>query len=388
MTTATKTKGHNPRSTRKETSAKKRNSNSKTDDKKSSDRDPQAPHPPKPEQVVADRILELLDQGELPPWEKGWASSKMGFPQNAVSKKPYRGINLWMTVLTQMVHGYQDPRWLTYRQANALGGHIRKGEKSTTVVFWKILREGEKKEDGVEYIPNPETRVGNGADKGRPEISGEASEGPDRRKKFPVCRAYHVFNIEQTEGCELEELEKPPAFTDPIQEAEAIIAGMPNPPAFETYNVANHPPHYSPAKDVIRVPERGRYDMVERYYNTIFHELTHSTGHESRLGRKGITNTQGMSHDYGVEELVAAMGSAMLSNQAGIEEETVESDAAYIRHWRDAIAADKSIVMTAAQQAQKAVDYILDRRSQPEEEEGAQPAPSEEPGAPSPEDEK
>ena len=89
------------------------------------------------EDAVADRIIELLDQGQLPPWEKDWRDSVNGLPRNAVSMKPYRGVNRWMTLLTHMVMGYQDPRWLTYRQAEALGGHVRKGERSTEIVFWK-----------------------------------------------------------------------------------------------------------------------------------------------------------------------------------------------------------------------------------------------------------
>ena len=87
--------------------------------------------------AVADRIIELLDQGRLPPWERDWRDSTNGTPRNAVSMKPYRGVNRWMTLLTHMAMGYQDPRWLTCRQAEALGGHVRKGERSTEIVFWK-----------------------------------------------------------------------------------------------------------------------------------------------------------------------------------------------------------------------------------------------------------
>ena len=354
MTTAakTKTKGKTPA---KQTTKK---TNEGKYPVKNSTKNPDAPTP---EQAVADRIIELLDRGELPPWEKGWSSSKMGYPQNAVSKKPYRGINMWMTVLTQMVHGYNDPRWLTYRQASALGGHVKKGEKSTSIVFWKILDRSEKKDPNVEYLDNPNLKP-------EPEMVAEQNDSPDKKGKkdrYPVCRMYHVFNAEQTEDCDLPELEGPETFTDPIEAAEAIIAAMPNPPAFETYALANHAPHYNPERDAIKIPERGRYGQVEIYYNTIFHELTHSTGHKSRLARPGVVNTQAMSHEYGVEELIAGMGAAMLGDRAGISRETMELDASYIRTWRDTIAADKSIVLKAAQQAQKAVDYILDYKLEP-----------------------
>ena len=89
------------------------------------------------EEEIADRIIELLDKGELPPWEKGWRNSQSGDPVNTLTMKPYRGINRWLTLITQQSMGYDDPRWLTYRQADGLGGHVRKGEKSTTVIFWK-----------------------------------------------------------------------------------------------------------------------------------------------------------------------------------------------------------------------------------------------------------
>ena len=100
------------------------------------------------EDAVADRIIELLDQGQLPPWEKDWRDSTNGTPLNAVSMKPYRGVNRWMTLLTHMVMGYQDPRWLTYRQAEALGGHVRKGERSTEIVFWKRVPVRDREDGG------------------------------------------------------------------------------------------------------------------------------------------------------------------------------------------------------------------------------------------------
>ena len=307
-------------------------------------RRPRDPDAPNPAEAVANRIIELLDQGQMPPWQQGWNVNSSGYPQNAVSKKPYRGINFWMTLITQMAAGYKDPRWLTFRQAKVLGGHVRKGEKSTHIVFWKILQR------------DPDTELQPG------EIQtftqGEAGAAP-KAKSFPMARLYNVFNVEQVEGCEFPALDQALVISDPIEAAEAIIAAMPNPPGFDTYEARNQAPHYIPSKDVVRVPDRGRYNKPELYYNSVFHELTHATGHSSRLARPGIINETGKaSHDYGVEELVAGMGAAMLGDRAGIGHETLEFDAAYVKHWRDVIAADKSIVLKAAQQAQKAVDYI------------------------------
>ena len=304
------------------------------------------------EEAVADRIIELLDQGKLPPWEKDWQDSPYGFPVNTVSMKPYRGVNRWMTLLTQNIMGYTDPRWLTYRQAEALGGHVRKGEKSTTIIFWKRVP-FRQREDGDEAQNQAH---GNNASNG----SNGSPPDESRIRTYPMLRSYRVFNLEQTQDCKVKPL--PPAETtghDPIERAEAIIAGMPSPPEMEFYENANYVPHYQPANDVIRVPRMDRYLNLEDYYNTVFHELVHATGHPKRLHRFELSANAQDLHAYGREELVAGMGSAMLSAHAGTGGAVLERDAAYIRNWRDTIQADKPMVIRAATLAQRATDLIL-----------------------------
>ena len=306
------------------------------------------------EDEIADRIIELLDKGELPPWEKGWRNSQSGDPVNALTMKPYRGINRWLTLITQQSMGYDDPRWLTYRQAEGLGGHVRKGEKSTSIIFWKQVS-FRQREDGDEAQNQA---------RGNKQTEANANNGspPDegRIRTYPMLRSYRVFNLEQTQDCKVKPL--PPAETtshDPIELAEAIIAGMPNPPEMEFYENANYVPHYQPATDIIRVPKMDRYLNLEDYYNTVFHELTHATGHSKRLDRFSLDANADDLHAYGREELTAAMGSAMLAAHAGIDAELVERDASYIRHWRDTINADKPMIIRSATLAQKAVDLIL-----------------------------
>ena len=300
------------------------------------------------EEAVADRIIELLDQGKLPPWEKDWQDSPYGFPVNTISMKPYRGINRWMTLLTQNIMGYTDPRWLTYRQAETLGGHVRKGENSTTVVFWKRVTSRRDQEESQRA--NPVSSPGDSAG-----LSGESAP-----TTYPMLRAYHVFNVEQTEECRLKPLpELDLSDHDPVELASAIIAGMPDPPGFETYPASNQAPHYTPRVDVVRVPEMGRYHSVEGYYNTVFHELVHATGHPKRLHRFELDANAHDLHAYGREELIAGMGSAMLSAHAGTGAAVLERDAAYIRSWRDTIQADKPMVIRAATLAQRATDLIL-----------------------------
>ena len=327
------------------------------------------------EEEIADRIIELLDRGELPPWEKDWRSSAFGLPMNAVSMNPYRGINRWMTMMTQQLMGYNDPRWVTYRQAQALGGHVRKGEESTTVVFWKRVRARRTArdtgdEDGTAVI-----------DQERDQEQGR-EDGP---RTYPMLRAYHVFNIEQTEDCRLGDLpEDERTGHDPIEAAAAIIRGMPGAPPIEHYSQANHAPCYIPSRDVVRVPDLERYNSPEGYYNTVFHELVHSTGHPDRLHRFETAASAGNLHAYGREELVAGMGSAMLAAHAGIAGAVIERDASYIRHWRDAISADKAMVIRAATLAQRASDFILDvpapdfTPEKPSEEKPSEEKPSEE----------
>ena len=278
---------------------------------------------------IADRILELLDRGDLPPWHRPWRTTGMGEPMNALSMKPYRGVNRWLTTITQTVMEYTDPRWLTFKQAQSLGGSVMKGEKSTPVVIWKTVTRRERK-------------------------------NPEDDETYWLLRSYRVFNVEQTEGCKLEDLPEPDLTGhDPIEAAQAIIDAMPDPPGFSTYLLEDRPPHYSPVRDQVRVPDRGRYESIEEWYNTVFHELVHSTGHTKRLDRMKEENWSPETHAYGREELVAGMGSAMLSDTAGIGQENIVMDAAYVKHWSGVIRADRTVVVRAAGLAQRAVDFIL-----------------------------
>ena len=310
------------------------------------------------EEGIADRIIALLERGELPPWERPWNRSLAGVCRNAVSNKPYRGINRWLTMLTLLVMDYDDPRWLTFKQAQALGGTVMKGEKSTEVIFYRIKTKGGPEGNSPDSSPSSESFGGLG--------NLNSLEKPDRQRTYPVMRLYHVFNIKQTEGCKIAPLpEEDLAQHDPIEQAEAIVRGMPAPPTIFHYEHDNSPPCYQPNADLVRIPVQGRYNRMEDWYNTLFHELVHSTGHPKRLDRFAKETEAGTIHSYGQEELVAGMGSAMLGEQAGTGHMTLEQNAAYVKHWRDAISADKGIVIRAASLAQKAVDHITSH--QPDE---------------------
>src|SRR3989441_10033391 len=275
--------------------------------------------PPKPHasvyEIITGQILAELERGQVP-WRKPWGTLP---PANLITKKPYRGINVFLLGFA----GYGSQYWLTFNQAKQLGGNVRRREHGTKIVFCKC-----------------NTRATETAD-------GEIEE---RRSAF--LRYYTVFNLEQTEGLKVL-LRLPPAF--PIESAEEIVQGMPNPPAFEQDSRAA----YIPSTDTVTMPSRAAFDSQAEYYSTLFHELTHSTGHAKRLGREGIEKIQPFgSEDYSKEELVAEMGSAMLCGVAGIEQATISNSAAYLRSWIKRLKADSRLVVSAARAAQEAADYI------------------------------
>ncbi|QXE92418.1 DUF1738 domain-containing protein [Geomonas subterranea] len=278
--------------------------------------------------VINSRIMELLGQGTVP-WRKTW-STAINTPMNLVSKKKYRGINVF--ILAYMP--YSSPYWMTFKQVQDKGGKVRKGEKSTPVIFWKWI---DRKD------------------------ADDAEQEDVRNGKVPMLRYYNVFNIEQVEGITAplapETIGNP---FSPIHRAQEIIAGMPLPPDIRH---GGNKACYSPMLDYVKLPTPEAFESPEEYYSTAFHELTHATGHACRVGRKGILEPSYFgSHEYSKEELVAEMGAAFLCGHAGIEQRTIENSAAYIQGWLKALKNDKTLLIHAAAQAQKAADYILNRR--------------------------
>jgi len=226
------------------------------------------------------------------------------------------------------------------KQANELGGSVRKGEHSQIVVFWK-----------VDQIPNAEAGIGPEKDE-----TDESS-----RWRF-VLRYYRLFNLEQ---CELPQavLDKLPKIEthqhDPIEAAERIIAGMPNPPEIQ---YAGSKAFYSTTTDRITLPPRELFISAEEFSATKIHECVHSTGSRKRLNRESIAEAAPFgSATYVAEELVAETGAAFLCAEAGISPAVVENQAAYIQGWLGKLRGDKRLIVMAAAQAQKAADFILNR---------------------------
>ena len=219
---------------------------------------------------------------------------------------------------------------MTYKQAQDLGGHVKKGEKSEIIVFWKFL-EVEDKETGD-------------------------------HKEIPLLRHYCVFNAQQCEGIDYTKLLEPvERISDPIAVAEAIVDNMPNRPRLVVDQMPKA--YYSPSEDFVHMTKRSTCISDSAYYDTLFHELTHATGHKSRLDRmEGDTAwCKFGSKPYANEELVAECGAAMLCAEAGIFQETLDNSAAYIANWLIRLENDNRLVVHAAAKAQKAGDYILGR---------------------------
>jgi antirestriction protein ArdC len=275
-------------------------------------------------QLVTDRICELLEKGVVP-WQRPWKSSE-ALPKNLLSKREYRGLNVFL--LNSLC--YPSPYFLTFKQAQEMGAHIRKGEKSCPVIFWKWLEK-----------ENAET--------------GEIEE-------IPFLRYYSVFNVAQCDGLPADKIpiaETPERPFNVISTAQAIVANMPRKPAIQHRETRAY---YRPSADLVNMPQPGLFNSDEGYYATLFHELVHSTGHQSRLNRSGVTELNNFgSHSYSKEELCAEMGAAFLCSHAGIIERTLENSAAYIDGWLQRLCDDRKLVVLAAAQAQKASDFILDR---------------------------
>ena len=273
-------------------------------------------------EIVTQTIIEKLEAGEVP-WRRPWVTSA---PKNLVSGKEYRGINTFMLGAS----GFPRPEWLTWNQCSKLGATVRAGERSNMVVYFNV---------GEERL-NAKT--------------GKLS------KPF-LLRYSRVFNIsqcvhgEQTLTAKLGLDAAKGAPVGSIESCDAIVCGMPNRPNVKASDRA----WYRPSTDEVGIPDKSTFHSSEGFYSTLFHELTHSTAHPTRVGRPEVMESQNFgSANYSREELIAEMGSAMLCGVAGISPPTIENSASYLRSWISALRGDNKLVVAAASAAQKAADYI------------------------------
>lgn len=274
--------------------------------------------------IVTEQIINAMNAGEIP-WRKPWKCNG----QRNLRGTSYRGINQIVLSSLASSRGYEGNVWMTFNQAKAAGGCVRKGEKGTPVVFWKPVKKAEAGADGT-----------------------------TTEKGFMLLRYYTVFHVSQVDGVTVTQ-SAPAAPVEPIAACESLAASYLT-GSGPTISHGGDRAAYSPTSDAIRMPPRASFTKSEEYYSTLFHEMGHSTGHGSRLNRKGVTDPIVFgSHTYGQEELVAEFTAAFLCGHTGIAPATVENSAAYLAHWRTVIKGDEKMVVMAAAQAQKAADCII-----------------------------
>ena len=267
-------------------------------------------------QEITNRIIDQMEGGVIP-WQKPWVSS--GSCISYATGKPY-------SLLNQMLLG-RPGEYATFKQIQAAGGYVRKGEKANMVVFWKWIEQ----ED---------------------EETGE-------KKEIPFLRYYNVFHIDQCEGLKARHAEPLPQVVNPDQQAEDIIRNYLSTSGVKLAHQEGNRAFYRPLTDSITLPLQAQFKATSEYYSTAFHEMVHSTGHKSRLDRLEKTAFFG-SEAYSKEELIAEIGAAALVNHAGLE--TASSfcnSAAYVQNWLTVLRNDKRFIVSAAGKAEKAVGLIL-----------------------------
>jgi antirestriction protein ArdC len=279
---------------------------------------------------VTDTIIAEIEAG-TPPWRKPWTGSAFGLAlPTRHNREEYRGINILMLWVMAAKQGHVSSRWMTYKQAQELGGQVRKGETSSTVVkYGTFTRENEQ---GIE-------------------------------EELPYARAYRVFNADQIEGLPEDYYIRPDAPRDLGTVEDPELEAFFGRTGAEILTSDDPRAYYSPAKDHIHMPPIATFHNATGYYGTLAHEVIHWTGSEKRLERiKKFANREA----YAFEELVAEIGACFLGAQIGVAP-GFDQSAAYVEGWLKALKEDKRAIFRAASEAQKAADFVLHAADQSKE---------------------
>lgn len=278
---------------------------------------------------VTERIVRDLEAGRVPwvqPWSAAQTQAPLGLPRNASTGRTYSGINILILWGAAIEHGRRTQCWLTFRQARAMGGGVRKGERGTTVVY------------ADRFVPEQE--------KQRAKAEG------DEAQAVPFLKRYTVFNADQCEGLpeDIAAGAEPLPERETIPRAEALIEAT-----GAEVRIGGGRAFYAPGDDFVQVPPQPAFAEQINYYRTCFHELGHWTGHATRLARsfKGRFG----SKPYAREELVAEMASAFVCASLSIVPTVRHAD--YIGEWLDVLREDERAIFHAASLASKAADCIL-----------------------------
>ncbi|QDC36024.1 ArdC family protein [Sphingobium fuliginis] len=291
---------------------------------------------------ITDRILAELEQGTRP-WLKPWsggdmAESRQTRPLRATGQ-PYRGINVLLLWMEAQASGFVSPSWMTYKQAQALGAQVRKGEHGATVVY---------------YGDSSRTMY-------------DEANGEERERAFRFLKSYTVFNIAQIDGLpeQFHIVPEPAPEIERIETAESFFAGIP-----ATVNHGGDTAYYIPSADRIQLPPFAAFHDAHGYYTTRGHETCHWTRHKSRLDRSFGREKWG-DEGYAREELVAELGAVFLAADLGLAVEPRPDHASYIASWIRVLQNDSRAVVQAAAHAERAVAFLHQLANPDEKKEAA-----------------
>lgn len=321
-------------------------------------------------QAITDQILERLEQGHVPwlgnPWDP--SSRVPQIPCNAFSGRSYSGINIPLLWSMAEKRGYSQDRWLTFRQAKEAGGTVRRGERSTLACFYKPMKRAVVDDDGEPVLDE---------------------DGEPQEKRFAILRGFNLFNIDQCDGLPDEITNPPPTSVEGFDSEDGLDDFISGCGIKVVHSLDRDSAGYYPKQDRVLLPAKEQFHDAEGYYSVALHELTHATGHESRLARPGITDFDGFgTPQYAFEELIAQMGSAFLCGHFGIRNEA--HDAAYIAGWIQALQEDKRAIFRASGAARLASEYLKQAyqenhaptsTEQPQRESTAKATPAQRPAA-------
>lgn len=288
-------------------------------------------------ETITNEIIAQLESGVIP-WRKPWRTSSTGklgaspLPHNHLTGQMYRGANLLMLLCAP----FASRGWMTYKQAQSIGAQVRKGQQGRSIVYWRFDRK-----------------------------DSPTSTSDDKRG--PMMRTYTVFNVDQIDGlpADLPFDAGDIAAFEPLEAGQLIVDAFLASTSHPTLAHGGGSAFYSPADDHVQMPPKAAFYSAHGYYSTMFHELTHSTGHPSRLDRQHKGKSYTGSESYSEEELVAELGAAFIAAECGISTaEQLDQSAAYIHGWLSRLRNDSRLVVLAAQRAQKAADFILGRHTQ------------------------
>jgi antirestriction protein ArdC len=293
-------------------------------------------------QEVTDSIIRMLETG-VAPWQKPWepGANTLNTPVNPTSGRAYRGGNAIHLIATAMRKGYEDPRWMTYKQASQEGWQVRRGEKGTQIEFWDVKSNSEE---------SRQARTDGGEDKRQ--IVGDGAADQDKSRL--IHRVYTVFNAIQIEGI-------PPFAPKQRNSFETVHAGeqiLKNSGALIAHD-QNDRAFYNRAQDTIHLPPKDAFKDPPAYYGTALHELAHWTGHPTRLNRPSLNESYRFGDlNYAKEELRAELASVFLAAERGIPHNP-EQHAAYVASWIRTLKQDKNEIFRAAHDASRASDFLL-----------------------------